>query len=48
MKRLGKSHHVKVYPAVGQTAAEGHDFVHLGLSTWEPDVFAFLDGRMRP
>jgi dienelactone hydrolase len=48
MKRLGKSHHVKVYPAVGQTSAEGHDFVHRGLSTWEPDVFAFLDDHMRP
>jgi carboxymethylenebutenolidase len=48
MKRLGKLHRVKIYPSVGQTACEGHDFVHLGLSTWEPDVFAFLDDRMRP
>lgn len=48
MKRLGKVHRVKIYPSVGQTPREGHDFVHRGLSTWEPDVFAFLDDRMRP
>lgn len=48
MKRLGKVHRVKIYPSVGQTPSEGHDFVHRGLSTWEPDVFAFLDDRMRP
>lgn len=47
MARLGKSHRVKIYPSVGQTPAEGHDFYYLGLSTWEPDVFAFLDERMR-
>jgi dienelactone hydrolase len=45
MKRLGKPHRLKIYPSVGQTPAEGHDFVHLGVSTWEPDVFAFLDDR---
>ena len=48
MKRLGKPQRVKIYPSVGQTPAEGHDFVHLSLSTWEPDVFTFLDERMRP
>ena len=48
MKRLGKPQRVTIYPSVGQTPAEGHDFVHLSLSTWEPDVFAFLDDRMRP
>jgi carboxymethylenebutenolidase len=48
MARLGKPHRIKIYPAVGRTAAEGHDFVYLGVATWEPDVFAFLDERMRP
>lgn len=47
MTRCGKPNRVKIYPPIGQTAAEGHDFVHLGLSTWEPDVFAFLSERMR-
>lgn len=48
MNRLGKLQRVKIYPSVGQTPAEGHDFVHLSLSIWEPDVFAFLDDRMGP
>ena len=48
MTRLGKPNCVKIYPALGQTAIEGHDFYYLGLSIWEPDVFAFLDERMRP
>src|SRR5262249_33490964 len=47
MTRLGKPHTLKIYPAVGNTPAEGHDFVHLRLSTWEPDVFAFLDEHLR-
>jgi dienelactone hydrolase len=45
--RLGKPHRVKIYPPVGRTADEGHDFVDLGVAMWEPDVFAFLDDRMR-
>jgi hypothetical protein len=48
MKRLGKPHHVKIYPSIGTTSSEGHDFIQLGLSTWGPDVFGFLDDRMRP
>lgn len=47
MKRLGKTDHVKVYPAVGQTAAEGHDFAFLNVGAWEGDVFSFLEECMR-
>lgn len=43
MQRLGKVQQVTIYPPVGQTAAEGHDFIHLRTASWEPDVFAFLD-----
>jgi hypothetical protein len=46
MARLGKLHRVKIYPAVGQTAEQGHDFVHLGISAWESDVFTFLNEHM--
>ena len=46
-EQLGKPHRLKVYPPVGHTADEGHDFLHLGVSSWEPDVFAFLDEHMR-
>lgn len=47
MARLGKPYRVRIYPPVGRTADEGHNFVHLGVATWEPDVFAFLDECMR-
>lgn len=48
MTLLGKQNQLKVYPPVGETSSDGHDFVLLGLSTWEPDVFAFLDKCLQP
>jgi dienelactone hydrolase len=48
MARLGKRHLVRIYPPVGHTPDEGHDFVDLGLPSWEPDVFGFLDEHLRP
>jgi dienelactone hydrolase len=42
----GKAHRLKIYPPIGNTVDEGHDFLHLGVSIWEPDVFAFLDENM--
>ncbi len=48
MERLGKPHHLKIYPPVGRSAPEGHGFVHLRVAAWEPDVFAFLSEQMRP
>jgi carboxymethylenebutenolidase len=47
MQRLGRPHRLKIYPAVGGTAKEGHSFVFRGVGTWEPDVFAFLDEYLR-
>jgi hypothetical protein len=46
MERLGKAHRLKIYPAVGRTAKEGHGFVFSGVATCEPDVFAFLDQNL--
>jgi carboxymethylenebutenolidase len=43
----GKPHRLKIYPPIGDTMDEGHDFLHLGVNIWEPDVFAFLDEYMR-
>jgi dienelactone hydrolase len=43
MGRLGRPHRVEIYPSVGRTPDDGHNFIHLGISTWEPDVFAFMD-----
>jgi dienelactone hydrolase len=48
MTRLGRPNRIKIYPNIGQTPGEGHDFVYIGLSTWKPDVFSFLDEHMRP
>ena len=47
MERAGKPHRVRIYPPSGRTAEEGHDFVYREVPTWEPDVFAFLDRRLR-
>ena len=47
LEQLGKPHRLKIYPPVGHTAEEGHGFLYLGVSSWEPDVFAFLDEHMR-
>ncbi|MDP9087341.1 MAG: dienelactone hydrolase family protein [Pseudomonadota bacterium] len=43
----GQPHRLKIYPPIGETVEEGHDFLHIGESIWESDLFAFLDGKMR-
>jgi dienelactone hydrolase len=43
----GRRHRLQIYPPVGRTADEGHDFPLNSVATWEPDVFAFLDPYMR-
>jgi len=47
MAKLAKAHALKIYPAVGRTPNEGHNFIQLRVPMWESDVFAFLDPRMR-
>ncbi|HET9838754.1 MAG TPA: dienelactone hydrolase family protein [Candidatus Angelobacter sp.] len=44
---LGKPHRLKIYPPIGKTLEDGHIFMYLGVSIWEPEVFAFLDEQMR-
>jgi hypothetical protein len=48
MERAGKPHLVKIYPATGRTAVEGHAFVYREVAAWEADVFRFLDQYMVP
>jgi dienelactone hydrolase len=48
MARVGKPHQVRIYPPVGQSHEEGHDFLYRDVATWEADVFAFLDRYMKP
>ena len=46
-EQIGKPHRLKIYPPIGHTVDDGHDFLHLGVNIWEPDVFTFLDENMR-
>jgi dienelactone hydrolase len=46
-EEIGKPHLLKIYPPIGHTVEDGHDFLYRGVSIWEPDVFAFLDENMR-
>jgi carboxymethylenebutenolidase len=45
-QQIGKPHRLRIYPPIGHTVDDGHDFLHLGVNIWEPDVFAFLDENM--
>jgi dienelactone hydrolase len=47
MQRLGKPHALKIYPPFGADARAGHNLVFGSVRTWEADVFAFLDARLR-
>jgi carboxymethylenebutenolidase len=46
-EHIGKPHRLKIYPPIGHTVDDGHDFLHLGVNVWESDVLAFLDENMR-
>jgi len=43
LERLHKPHLLKIYPRVGQTSGDGHNFLYLAIPQWEHDVFGFLD-----
>lgn len=45
--RLGKPHLLKIYPPVGRTPDDGHNFVYAAIDQWEGDVFRFLDKYVR-
>jgi dienelactone hydrolase len=48
LERLHKPHVLKIYPAFGKTADDGHNAVYDSIPVWETDVFAFLDKALRP
>ena len=48
LSRLKRPHELKIYPAVGDTAGAGHGAVYSDITTWETDVFRFLDDHLRP
>jgi dienelactone hydrolase len=47
LTKLGVPHLLRIYPPIGKTPDDGHDFPVSGVSIWSPDVFAFLDERAR-
>ncbi|HMF46373.1 MAG TPA: dienelactone hydrolase family protein [Candidatus Udaeobacter sp.] len=47
LRRLHKSFGLKIYPPVGQTSDEGHNFLYLGIPQWEYDVSGFLDEHLK-
>jgi len=47
LERLHKPYLLKIYPPVGQTSENGHNFLYLATSQWEHDVFGFLDEHVK-
>ncbi len=47
LARFAKPHVLKIYPPVGQTTSDGHNFVYTAVAQWEDDVFRFLDEHVR-
>lgn len=41
-------HRLKIYPALGETAQEGHHLIYLSIPTWERDVIDFLNTHTAP
>jgi carboxymethylenebutenolidase len=47
MRDAGKEFEIKIYPAQGKSAPEGHNFGYFGSSVWGVDLFHFLDQHCR-
>lgn len=47
LRRLHKSHVLKIYPPVGHTSDHGHNLLYLAIPQWEHDVFKFLDEHLK-
>jgi len=47
LERLHKPHLLKLYPPVGKTTEDGHNFLYFAISQWEDDVFKFLDEHVK-
>ena len=47
LTRLNKPHLLRIGPAFGKNADEGHMFVYTDIGDWEADVFQFLDEQVK-
>ena len=45
--RLQRPAVLKIYPPVGSSSDDGHNLVYLAMSSWEADVFSFLDQYLK-
>ena len=43
LAKRGVPHQIKIFPAFGKNASEGHNIIYLAVSNWEQEVFEFLD-----
>ena len=43
----GTPQRLTIHPPVADTAEDEHDFIHLGVDSREPEVFAFPGDNMR-
>ena len=43
LAKRGSPHQLKIFAPFGKTASEGHNIIYLAVSTWEQEVFEFLD-----
>ncbi|HEY0802311.1 MAG TPA: dienelactone hydrolase family protein [Steroidobacteraceae bacterium] len=47
LARLSKPYALKIYPRVGESSSDGHNFLYTDVPVWENDVFKFLDEHTR-
>jgi dienelactone hydrolase len=47
LEHLHKPHLLKIYPPVGKTSEDAHNFLYFAISHWEDDVFKFLDEHVK-
>jgi carboxymethylenebutenolidase len=40
-EQIGKPHRLKIYPPIGHTMDDGHDFLHLGVNIGSPMCLPF-------
>jgi fermentation-respiration switch protein FrsA (DUF1100 family) len=46
LAKLSKPHVLRIYPPVGTSASDGHNFIYTDVSLWNKDVFPFLQENL--
>jgi dipeptidyl aminopeptidase/acylaminoacyl peptidase len=47
LARLSKPYVLQIYPPVGNSPSDGHNFIFTNIPLWETDVFAFLEEYLK-